>query len=152
MHSLVVPKRVHRALAADKEDSVVVVEANGGERLRLLDQLHVPGRVDEAEADQILGRVPGHVARIAPRVGMQRTAIRACNLDLIAVLSEPKNGCASSAHQKPIGPPVCWETAGFDATITIRFGRSGLRMSTLALTCRKLRGGVLRTNTNGISG
>jgi hypothetical protein len=44
-----------------------------------------------------------------------------------------KKGCESSAHQKPIGQPVWPETAGFDATITIRFGRSGLRMSMLAL-------------------
>jgi hypothetical protein len=43
-----------------------------------------------------------------------------------------KNGCESSPHQNPIGQPVCSETAGFDATITIRFGRSGWRMSTLA--------------------
>ena len=35
----------------------------------------------------------------------------------------------SSDHQNPIGQPVCSETAGFDATIAIRFGRSGLRMS-----------------------
>jgi hypothetical protein len=44
-----------------------------------------------------------------------------------------QKGCESSAHQKPIGQPVCSETAGFDATITIRFGLSGLRVSTLAL-------------------
>jgi hypothetical protein len=69
VHAFVAPEGVHRALASDEQRSVVVVDADVGKRLRFLDQLHVRGRVDETEADQILGRVAGLVARVAPRIG-----------------------------------------------------------------------------------
>src|SRR5882757_7708138 len=42
-------------------------------------------------------------------------------------------GWASSAHQNPIGQPVRFEIAGFDATISTRLGRSGAKTSTIAL-------------------
>src|SRR5882724_2179021 len=42
-------------------------------------------------------------------------------------------GWASSAHQNPIGQPVCCEIAGFDTTISTRLGRSGAKTSTVAL-------------------
>src|SRR5262245_2308485 len=34
-------------------------------------------------------------------------------------------GCVSSAHQNPIGQPVCPETAGLEARMRTRFGLSG---------------------------
>src|SRR5215472_15980363 len=42
-------------------------------------------------------------------------------------------GWVSSAHQKPIGQPVCFEVDGLEATSAMRFGFSGLEMSTDAL-------------------
>src|SRR5216684_1838134 len=42
-------------------------------------------------------------------------------------------GCTSSAHQKPIDHPVCFEWLGFEATIATRLGFSGFVTSMAAL-------------------
>jgi hypothetical protein len=106
VHLPIVDERVHRALAADEQRCVIVVDAHAGERLGLLDQLHVRGRVDEAEADQILGRVAGPVARIAEGVALQRTARRARDVDLVAVLGELQK------RMRELGPPEANRPAG----------------------------------------
>jgi hypothetical protein len=63
-----------------------------------------------------------------------------------------------AAGMRELGPPesdrpaTLLGPARFDAPTTIRFGLSGLTMSTLALNAPTLGRGAARSNTNGVSG
>jgi hypothetical protein len=106
VHPLVVEERVHWPLPADEQRRVVVADRDVGERLRLLDQRHVRRRVDEPEAEQVVGGVAGLVARIAPGIALQPPAVGARDVDLVALPGE------LPVRMGQLGPPEPDRPAG----------------------------------------
>jgi hypothetical protein len=104
--ALVACERVHRPLAADEKDRVVVGDRHVGERDRLLDQLRVLGGVDEAEAEQVVGGVAGLVAWVAPRIGLEPAAVGARDVDPVAAFGQLPVGVGE------LGPPEADRPAG----------------------------------------
>ena len=86
VHAWLVDEGDHRCLATDEEHRVVGVRVEFGQWPALLDEGYVLWRGDEAEAEEVVRRVAGLVAGVRPRVGDERAAVRAVDIDFVAVL------------------------------------------------------------------
>src|SRR5205823_908175 len=90
----VVVKGVHRTLPADQENAVVLGDSELTDGLRLIDQLRVLRGRDESKGYQIVRGVLAFISGIAPAIGLQFAAIRAVDIDLVAVLTKLPVGMA----------------------------------------------------------
>src|SRR5262249_44991425 len=77
VQGVILVERVHGPLPADRQERVVLVDPDAGERFRLLHQFHVLGRVDEAERDEIVGGIAAFVAGVRPLVALELAALGA---------------------------------------------------------------------------
>jgi hypothetical protein len=71
----------------------------------------VPLRAEEPEAEQVLRRVLGGVARVAPRISLQGAAVRAGDLDLVPALGElpvPQERCITVGASPPASSASAW--------------------------------------------
>src|SRR5581483_3409015 len=83
VHALVLAKGVHGRLSADEQHRIVGTRIQSGERPGILYQRPVRLRLDESQADQIVGRVLAGVTGIAPAVGLQPATLGAEYLHLV---------------------------------------------------------------------
>ena len=95
-------------------------------------------RVDESKTDQVISGILALIPRVTSGIRFQLAAVRTEDLDLVTVFNESQYECVNSLHQKPIAQPVCFDNAGFEATMATCFGRSGFKMSIAALIFKPL--------------
>jgi hypothetical protein len=122
----------------DWSNSINAKSAEGGQ-IELADwfgifqKRHEIRRVDKSQTDQVIDRVPAFVTWITPRIGFELSPVRTKDVNSVAVFRKFQIGWVSSLYQKPMGHPVCFETAGFEATMATCFGFSGFNTSIAAL-------------------
>src|SRR5262249_30209231 len=102
MHTIVVIERVHRPLAPDKENRVILALIQLTDWSRILNVLVVFWRTNKAQADQVTHRVFAIVSGVAPIIRNELPAVGAVNVHLIPALRKFPIGMGE------FGPPKAY--------------------------------------------
>jgi hypothetical protein len=88
MYARIIVKNVDWSLTADTKQSIIVGDANPKQGLGVVHQLSVVRRVDEAEADEIIGRILVVVPWVTPFVTLELSTLGARNINLVSSLGQ----------------------------------------------------------------